>query len=58
MKKQEAIFESDAVQHFINVEVDDYVEKMEDTVNPNVDYILDNAQRLIVAAALRRELDE
>lgn len=58
LTKQEAIFESDAVQHFINVEVDDYVEKMEDTVNPNVDYILDNAQRLIVAAALRRELDE
>ena len=58
LTKQEAIFESDAVQHFINVEVDDYVAKTEDVVASDVDDILDNAQRLIVAAALRRELNE
>lgn len=58
LSKQDAIFESDAVQHFIDVEVDDYASKIEDTANQDVDYILDKAQRVIVAAALRRELYE
>ena len=58
LTKQEAIFESDAVQHFIEVEVDDYASKIEDTANPCVDFLLDQAQRRIVADALRRELNE
>lgn len=58
LSKQDAVFESDAIQHFIDVEVDNYVLRIEDTANPQVDCILDEAQRLIVAAALRRELYE
>lgn len=40
------------------MEVEDYASKIEDTINTNVDFLLDKAQCRIVADALRRELNE
>jgi predicted nucleotidyltransferase len=48
--------ESDKIQRLIEAEVEDYARKVEDITNTQVDELLDNAQRLIVANALREEL--
>lgn len=53
---EDAKAESDKVQILIEAEVEDYNKKAEDTTDSQVDNILDKAQRLIVADALREEL--
>ena len=53
---EDAKAESDKIQTLIEAEVEDYNKKVEDTTDSQVDNILDKAQRLIVADALREEL--
>lgn len=53
---EEAKAESLAVQIEIDKEVAEYAALVKDTTNPQVDYILDKAQRNIVANALKKEL--